>query len=793
MKKNFIMTIVFFIAFFCIPLYAYADYDAIITGNTVRIRSGAGTNNGALYTVNSGTEIKVVDKTLYSGTGCSDKWYKVIYKNKTGYVCSTYVRFMDNSFAGINVADWTARVSGNNVACRGGAGTKYTKQDTLSLGVNVKILGSQNTSNSGCSTEKWFKIEYYNGKVGYICSKYVVEKKNVTKNDEEYAKTLKAAGFTDSYIPYLTYLHNKYPNWTFIAKNTGSSFAVAVSSEEGKNYMQTTNDNYRTSSTPAEGSSWFKVNTGVIAFYMDPRNWLTEERIFMFEKLDYTSEFDNKYPGMIKAIFGSGKLADDKYTVPMFNAGKTNKISPVHIASRIKQEVGANGSDSTNGTEFTFKGKKYSGYYNFFNIGAYEQTIDGVHYNAITRGLAYAAKLISRSGEVWDNIQTAITEGSAFLANGYINRGQGTLYYQKFNVSPDAYYSNYTHQYMTNIQAPATEGNSTYNSYKSSGILNEPLIFEIPVYSYMPLYTSLPASGDSNNYLKSLSIDNYSISPDFDTDVLTYEVYVPSNTKEVNVKAEAESSKATVSGAGKITLNQEDTDITITVTSETKEVRRYIITVKKDGNTNSGNDNNNTTTNDNNNTSNNNQNTNNNSNTDNNQNTNNDNNDNTSNNNDNNSNNTTNNDSTNTTNDVSLSTILNKASISVSGNNVTNIKYNTSVSSIHNKLINAGALSATFKNTSGTSINGNTLITTGSSLTINASNESKTYTFVIHGDTSGDGNITILDLLQVQKHIKGDKKLNSSFLNAGDTSGDGQVTILDLLQVQKHIKGDKRL
>ena len=526
MKKNILLTLIFALFFFCLPLYAYADYDAIISGNTVRIRSGAGTNNSALYTVNTGTAISVVDKTLYEGNGCSAKWYKINYKNQTGYVCSTYVKFVDNSYAGINVADWTARVNANNVAARSGASTKYSTQDTLSLGVNVKILGSTKANNSGCSSNEWYKIEYYNGKVGYMCSKYVTEKKNVTATDEEYSKELKAAGFTDSYIPFLTYLHKKYPNWVFKAKNTNSSFTTAVSSEEGKNYMQTTNNNYRTSSTPAEGSSWFRANTGVIAFYMDPRNFLTEERIFMFEKLDYSSEFDDKYPGMIKAIFGNGKLSDDKYTVPIFNAGKKNKISPVHIASRIKQEVTANGTDSTNGTEFTFKGKTYSGYYNFFNIGAYEQTIDGVKYGAITRGLAYAAKLISRDGEVWDNIETAITEGSSFLANGYITKGQGTLYYQKFNVSPDAYYSNYTHQYMTNLQAPATEGNSTYNSYNSSGILTEPLIFEIPVFNYMPLYTSLPASGDSNNYLKSLEVEGFSISPNFDEDVLTYETYV---------------------------------------------------------------------------------------------------------------------------------------------------------------------------------------------------------------------------------------------------------------------------
>ena len=799
MKKGWQITIISIFLFLCVPLTANASYDAVISGNTVRIRSGAGTNNSALYTVNAGTSISVVDKTLYDGKGCSDKWYKITYKSKTAYVCSTYVRFIDNSFSGINVADWTARVNANNVTVRSGASTSKSSQDTLSLGVNVKILSSVKANNSGCSTDEWYKIEYYNGKTGYMCSKYVTEKKNITASDEEYEKVLEKDGFTESYIPFLTYLHKKYPNWVFKAKNTESNFSVAVSSEEGKNYMQTKNDNYRTSSTPAEGSSWFKANTGVIAFYMDPRNFLSEERIFMFEKLDYSSEFESIYPQMIKAIFGSGKLSDDKYTIPIFNAGKTNKISPVHIASRIKQEVTANGTDSTNGTEFTFKGKTYSGFYNFFNIGAYEQTIDGVKYGAITRGLAYAAKLINRDGEVWDNIETAITEGSSFLANGYITKGQGTLFYQKFNVSPDAYYSNYTHQYMTNLQAPATEGNSTYKSYRDSNILSEPIIFEIPVYNNMPLYTSLPASGDSNNDLSSLEVEGFAISPDFDSDVITYESFVPYDTKEVTIKAKAQSSKSSISGTGTIKLNQEDTDITITVKSETNEEKKYIITIKKfkeetnEGNTNeqqTGNNDNIT------NSSSNNENeqgtsitnTNNNQNTDNNGNV-----------NENNNNNSNGNDDDDNVNEIikielpDMSKVLENAAISVSNTNITNIKYNTSVSTIQNNLIKAGALSVLINNINGKSITGNSTITTGSTLTIKANDETKTYSFVINGDTSGDGQITILDLLQVQKHIKGDRKLTGDFLKAGDTSGDGQITILDLLQIQKHIKGDRKL
>ena len=500
--------------------------------------------------------------------------------------------------------------------------------------------------------------------------------------------------------------------------------------------MQTKNDNYRTSSKPAEGSSWFKVNSSVIAFYMDPRNWLTEQRIFMFEKLDYTSDFDDKYPTLIKAIFGNGKLVDDKYTIPMFNAGKKNKISPVHIASRIKQEVSADGSASTSGGEFTFKGKKYSGYYNFFNIGAYEETIDGVKYSAVTRGLAYAAKLIKRSGNVWDNIETSIVEGSSFLANGYITKGQGTLYYQKFNVSPDAYYTRYTHQYMTNIQAPATEGNSTYNSYKGSNILSEPFIFEIPVYNNMPPYTSLPDAGDENNYLYSLGVDGYALSPEFDRDVLTYEVFVPKYATQINITATPESSKATLTGIGTFSLNEEEADFTITVTPEVGVEKKYVITVKKTNSISSNNDP------------------------------------------------STNSDTV---------TPIDVSSLNVKENTIVKVKNGTTIASFQSSLSSTKAQNIVVKDNNGNTVNGKSLVGTGFSVILSNEVESKTFKISVNGDTSGDGIVTSLDLLQVLKHIKGDKKLTGASLLSADTSSDNEVNSLDLLQVLKHIKGDKKL
>ena len=257
---------ILFIFLLCFPLFVKADYEAVIKGTSVRIRSEANTDSKILFNVNSGTSISVVDKTTIEGSGCKNGWLKIIYKEKECYVCSSYVKYVDSTFTGITVVDWTARVNGNDVAVREKANASSNKVGSLTLGANVKILEEVDGNTSSCSSGKWYKIEYNGSKTGYMCKNYVTKKEDITLVDEEYANVLREKGFPDSYIPYLSYLHSKFPNWNFVAKNTNHNFSVAVSSEEGKCYMQTTNDNYRTSSTPAEGKSWFKVNSSVIAF-----------------------------------------------------------------------------------------------------------------------------------------------------------------------------------------------------------------------------------------------------------------------------------------------------------------------------------------------------------------------------------------------------------------------------------------------------------------------------------------------------------------------------------------------
>lgn len=714
MKKDTIKILFSFIIFMCIPLYINASgYDAIITGNDVRIRTGAGTNYGVIVSVNKNTEITVLEDTLYSGSGCDSKWAKISYKGEEGYVCSKYVEKINKSST--TVIDWSARVTGNNVSVRTGAGKNYSQIETLTLGANVTILGE---------TKDWYRVQYYGSKVGYISKEYVMKKTDITASDDNYAKELKSLGFPDSYIPYLTYLHKKYPNWKFEADKTNLDFNTVVNKESGKNYMQTENDSYRTSSTPAEGKNWYNVNNSVIAFYIDPRNWLYEKRIFMFEKLDYDKSLDSKYPSLVKSVFGSSKLGDDKYTIPMYNAGKSLGISPVHIASRIRQEVGPNGSASTDGRSFTYRGKTLSGYYNFFNIGAHK---DEYTSDPVTRGLAYAAKLIDRDGSPWNNIEVAIKEGSSFLALSYITKGQNTLYYQKFNLSSDSKSSKYTHQYQTNIQAPASEGNTAYNAYAEGGNIGQTFIFRIPVFNNMPSYTSLPKSGDNNNDLSKLEVVNYNITPSFDKDILTYDSYVPKTTNKVTIKANLQSSNSTITGTGEYELKEDETDITITVTSQTGIKKQYTVTIHKV-------------------------------------------------------------EDTTTTKDVISSSYVNDKN-----GYLTNIKTKTLISDLKNSLIKSGAKSIIVTDTNGKVKSDNNILATGQKITITTALDTKTYTVVVKGDSSGDGEVTILDLLQIRKHLKNDKKLSGAYFYAADTSGDNNITILDLLQVQKHLKGDKKL
>ena len=74
------------------------------------------------------------------------------------------------------------------------------------------------------------------------------------------------------------------------------------------------------------------------------------------------------------------------------------------------------------------------------------------------------------------------------------------------------------------------------------------------------------------------------------------------------------------------------------------------------------------------------------------------------------------------------------------------------------------------------------LIGTGSKIILNDEIE---YTFIVKGDTDGDGKTQIQDLLAVNKHRLGKVLLEGIYFKAGDVNGDNAINIQDLLQINK--------
>ena len=84
-------------------------------------------------------------------------------------------------------------------------------------------------------------------------------------------------------------------------------------------------------------------------------------------------------------------------------------------------------------------------------------------------------------------------------------------------------------------------------------------------------------------------------------------------------------------------------------------------------------------------------------------------------------------------------------------------------------------------------------IATGDVVKIVGKSKTLTYTVIIYGDVSGDGEINALDLLKIQKHIIGAAPLTGPYLEAGNVKRNGDISALDLLKVQKHIIGASKI
>ncbi|MBQ9610633.1 MAG: cadherin-like beta sandwich domain-containing protein [Lachnospiraceae bacterium] len=578
---------------------------------------------------------------------------------------------------------------------------------TDSDGNGIRLNEGQELTILDTTNSAWYKVSViYNGEryTGYVSSQFItitgevedtgydadeaVELTDVN-DDLNAASDFEASlqGFPESYKILLRDIHDKYPLWQFVPVQTGIDWNTLVDKEVNKSgqiknliygagssphynwrslsvgYSPATNTWY-----PYDGKTWFAASDEIVEYYLDPRTYLYENFIFVFESLSYQEGMQNEIG--VESILSGSFMHDavpenesKKYSEIIMEAANQSGVSPYHIASRIKQEMGNTPGAAALGTH-----PSYPGIYNYFNIGAFD-TPDG---SPVTKGLAWASAEGSY-GRPWNTVSASIIGGSEYLGESYIKRGQDTLYTQKFNVT---YAGNlFNHQYMSNIQAPASESQINYKAYKENNLLNSSMVFKIPVYKNMPETACVkPAdSGNPNNWLGSLDISGYSITPTFAVNNVTeYSLIVDSSVSSINIMASPVASTSTVSGAGKINLEKGTNYIKINVTSQTGLTRTYTLTV-----------------------------------------------------------------------------VRGKAS-----DGSTNID-----------------------NTDTTTESPNNATETDSDVT------------KINGDINGDGKITVLDIVKIQRIIVGLDDLDDAMTKACDLNGDGKVTVLDIVKLQRHIVG----
>ena len=80
-----------------------------------------------------------------------------------------------------------------------------------------------------------------------------------------------------------------------------------------------------------------------------------------------------------------------------------------------------------------------------------------------------------------------------------------------------------------------------------------------------------------NNYLKSLSVDGYELTPAFDKDTLEYSVELNPGTESVNIVAVKEDESASIKGTGETSVSEGINTVEVTVTAENGNERIYII------------------------------------------------------------------------------------------------------------------------------------------------------------------------------------------------------------------------
>lgn len=350
----------------------------------------------------------------------------------------------------------------------------------------------------------WYHMTYYTGLDGYVCSDDVQLILSYSSDNEtpttECEKTLNESGIPSSYWGGLCSLKEKHPTWTFqgVKLNLDWNYVVDRESECGKNFISESifdKEFFDDTCNKTSPGGYVAPSKTAVAYYMDPRNFFTEKYIFQFLDQSYDFNLKDAYANAVNTILSGTAFNDYHQSVgnnlkDLIISGSTDKASPIAIASKMRIELG-NGTKLENLYSGIYTGLEniYYDYFNFFNFGVSDACVaqKGTTYC----GLNYAYK----SG--WKGVSAAINGGIDQFSKGYIQKGQYTGYFQKFDVNKKENIG--SHQYMTNVAGAMSESNTSFNAYEKNNLLSLDLVFKIPVFDNMNETIINSGSGAINN------------------------------------------------------------------------------------------------------------------------------------------------------------------------------------------------------------------------------------------------------------------------------------------------------
>ncbi len=650
---------------------------------------------------------------------------------------------------------------------------------TIKGGLKLEILDTVKVSDY----KVWYKVNFFKaGKnyTGYVDGDYVELDKDVDySEDMDFEKYLDSQKFPESYKAGLRELHKKYPKWVFIAdhvsidwntmvtkQNTPARSLIAKSSISSWKSIETTVNADGTYSSPYydwetstwypwDGGNWVQSSKALLEYTLDPRNFLNETNVFMFEKLSFDANIHTE-EGLKNIVAGTfmenstHELSYDNkvfsYTSALLYAGQMSKVSPYHLATRIIQEQGQNGTGRS--ISGTFSG--YEGYYNYFNV--YASSGAGSDHDATIRnGLKYASDASTGTYvRPWNSRMRSILGGSVYLGSNYISIGQETIYYQKYDLI--GYYG-YLHQYMTHVLAPRSESVKAAKAYTAEMKANTGLVFYIPVYKNMPAEVcAVPTkNGSPNNTLASLTVEGQTITPSFGKFVSEYSMIVDYSVSSINVAAVLADSTAKITGNGTNALEVGDNKINVVVTAQNGDVRTYTINVVRkeqgkvpetegesgstggtEGDTSGGTE-----------------------------------------------------PPTSTKNQYDLSAFkLDKTKNIISG-----FAIGDTIANIKSKIKTSSDVTVKVVKADGT--DNTSSVRTGDKLTVLGESGATlaTYDIVVYGDVTGDGAISLVDIVRIRRVMLGKLKVEGVYALAADCTKDGSIALGDIVRIRRHMLG----